>query len=207
VATLTVGLTGGLASGKSTVARRLARAGFIVVDADRLVAELHRPNAPGARTVEQLLGPELLTPDGAVDKAAVARRVFADSAARERLEAVLFPLVRQRFREIAATAEGVVVLEATKLVESGLAKDFDVVVTVEAPGPIRLARAQRRGLTAAEAASRMSAQAPESLRRAAADLVIENRGSFRALEDQVRQVVAELRKRAGHRPGGGRAES
>ena len=207
MATLTVGLTGGLASGKSTVARRLARAGFTVVDADRLVAELHRPNAPGARAVEQLLGPELLTPDGAVDKAAVARRVFADTSARERLEGVLFPLVRQRFHEIAATTEGVVVLEATKLVESGLAQDFDVVVTVEAPGPIRLARAQRRGLTLAEAKSRMRAQATESARRAAADGVIENRGSFRALEAQTRQVVAELRERAGHRRGGGRAES
>ncbi len=129
-----VGLTGGLASGKSTVARRLAAAGLTVVDADRLVAELYRAGQPGAAAVAGALGREFLTADGAVDKGAVARLVFSDRAALERLESAVHPLVARRFAEIAAGTEGVAVLEATKLVEAGLDETLDLVVTRRGAG-------------------------------------------------------------------------
>jgi dephospho-CoA kinase len=97
-----VGLTGGLASGKSTVAGWLRDAGFQVIDADRLVADLYRPGAAGAAAVSRLFGGAVLTPEGGVDHAALAARVFADAAARQALEQAIHPLVRRRFEEIAA---------------------------------------------------------------------------------------------------------
>jgi dephospho-CoA kinase len=196
VARLTVGLTGGIASGKSTVARRLAAAGFTVVDADRLVAELHGPGRPGARAVGELLGADCLRPDGGTDRARVAARVFADATARAKLEAALHPLVRERFREIATATDGTAVLEATKLVEAGFAPDFDVVVTVEAPVELRVARAVARGLSPAEARARLAAQADEATRRAAAAEVIENAGSLAELERATDALAERLRRRA-----------
>jgi dephospho-CoA kinase len=198
VAKLTVGLTGGLASGKSTVARRLAAAGFTVLDADDLVGEFHRANGAGARVVAELLGPEYLEPGGAVDKAAVARRVFADANAREQLEVAIFPLVRQHFRELAAATDGVVVLEATKLVEAGFAPDFDFVVTVEAPVELRLARAVGRGMDPGEAHGRLAAQADEATRRSAAHLVIENGAGLDELAARTEALITTLRARIGH---------
>lgn len=192
---LRVGLTGGLASGKSTVARRLAAAGITVVDADRLVAELYRPGEAGARAVANLFGPGLLAADGAVDKAAVAGLVFSDPGALERLEAAIHPLVRQRFAEIAARTGGVVVLEATKLIEAGFAPVFDLIVTVEAPEELRIARAVGRGLPEAAARARIAAQAGESERRAAATIVIENDGSFEALLAAADRLIETLRQR------------
>lgn len=197
MARLTVGLTGGIASGKSTVARRLDDAGFTVVDADRLVAELHGPGQPGARAVGELFGPGCLDAAGATDKAAVAARVFADPAARGRLEAALFPLVRQRFRELATAEPGIAVLEATKLVEAGFAPDFDVVVTVEAPVEVRIARAVARGLSPSEARARLAAQTDEATRRAAADEVIDNAGTVAELDRATDALAERLRRRAG----------
>jgi dephospho-CoA kinase len=196
VARLVVGLTGGLASGKSTVARRLAAAGITVVDADRLVAELHAPGQPGSRAVAAILGVDCLDAEGGSDKAKVARRVFADAAARERLEAAIYPLVRRHFRAIADATDGVAVLEATKLVEAGFAADFDLVVTVEAPQEARLARAVARGLDAGEARARLAAQADEASRRAAAGYVIENDGDLEALGRAAGALVARLRSAA-----------
>jgi dephospho-CoA kinase len=195
VARLTVGLTGGIASGKSTVARRLAAAGLTVVDADRLVAELHGPGQPGARAVAEIFGSDCLAADGGTDKAKVAARIFADPTGRERLEEALFPAVRERFRAIAAGTAGVAVLEAAKLVEAGFAPDFDLVVTVEAPVEIRVARAVARGLSPAQARARLAAQADEAARRAAADEVIENAGSLADLEDAADALAARLLRR------------
>ena len=192
---LRVGLTGGLASGKSTVARRLAAAGITVVDADRLVAELYRPGEAGARTVAKLFGPGLLAADGAVDKAAVARLVFSDPSALEQLERAIHPLVRQRFAELSAARKDITVLEATKLIEAGFTPDFDLIVTVEAPQELRIARAVGRGLSEAAARARIAAQTGESERRAAATIVIENDGSFEALLAAADRLIDTLRQR------------
>lgn len=193
---LRVGLTGGLASGKSTVARRLADSGFTVIDADRLVADLYRPGEPGTGAVARLFGRKLLDADGAVDKAAVARLVFSDPSALAQLEATIHPMVRRRFAEIASGTDGVAVLEATKLVEAGFAPDFDLIVTVEAPVEVRIARAVARGLPEAAARERIAAQAGEPERRAAATIVLENDGDLAALLDRTDRLVATIRRRS-----------
>jgi dephospho-CoA kinase len=199
VSVLRVGLTGGLASGKSTVGRRLAAAGATVVDADRVVQELYRAGEPGAAAVAAALGPEFLTPDGEVDRAAVAKLVFADRAALERLEKAIHPLVGRRFEEIAARSTGIVVLEATKLVESGLDRALDVVVTVEAPLEARLRRAKARGLSEAEARTRIAAQDDGTLRRQRARFVIENRAGLDELSRRVDRLVGRLRREVARR--------
>ncbi|HUP42976.1 MAG TPA: dephospho-CoA kinase [Thermoanaerobaculia bacterium] len=189
---LRVGLTGGLASGKSTVARLLAERGATVVDADRLVAELYRPGEPGARAAAELFGPRVLDPSGAVDHGRLAAVVFADPEARRRLERAVHPLVRERFAEIAREAEGVVALEATLLVEAGYAPDFDRVVTVEADPAVRLDRAVGRGMPEEEARRRLAAQGEGVARRTAADTVIRNDGDLADLERQVDALAREL---------------
>lgn len=195
-----VGLTGGLASGKSTVAGQLAAAGFTVVDADRLVAELYRPGGAGAAAVAALFGAALLAADGSVDKARLAALVFSDPDARRRLEARIHPLVRRRFAELAAAADGVIVLEATLLVEAGFAPDCDLVVTVEAAAEHQLERAVARGLSRQEAGARLRAQGDGAARRAGAHLTLSNDGDLGALEKQVADLVARLRAAAGGPP-------
>lgn len=194
-----VGLTGGLASGKSTVARALSASGFEVIDADQLVADLYRPGQAGARAVAALFGPDYLAADGGVDKAELGRLAFRDPAARRRLEAAIHPLVRQRFAELARAAAGVIVLEATLLVEAGFAPDFDLVVAVEAPAAIRLRRAVARGLPESEARARLAAQGDGEARRAAADVTLDNAAEPEELLAQVARLAARLRAEAAAR--------
>jgi dephospho-CoA kinase len=199
--TVRVGLTGGLASGKSTVARLLAGHGFRVVDADEVVAWLYESGRPGALAVGHLFGPAYLDTAGSVDRARLAERVFADPAARRRLEAAIHPLVARRFEDLAGGAEeAVVVLEATLLVEAGMADAFDLVVSVEAEEGRRLARAVARGLTEAGARERLEAQGDGAARRQRADRVLVNDRDLAHLTRQVDALAAELRRRAG---GGG----
>jgi dephospho-CoA kinase len=194
---LRVGLTGGLASGKSTVARWLAEAGFTVVDADHLVAGLYEPGEPGARAVGQLFGERLLRADGGVDHERLAEVVFADPGARRQLEAAIHPLVRERFARLAESAGPVVVLEATLLVEAGYAPDFDYVVTVEADPELRLRRAVARGLAADSARARLAAQGDGAARRAAANRILGNDGDLLQLRQETDALIAQLRRRSG----------
>lgn len=194
---LAVGLTGGLASGKSTVARWLAEAGFLVVDADGLVAELYQPGGAGAEAVRVLLGAELLDVAGGVDHAKVAERVFADPAARRALERAVHPLVRRRFEEIARTAAvPIVVLEATLLVEAGYSESFDFIITVEADEETRLRRAVQRGMDESAARSRLLAQGDGETRRRAAHRRLDNCGGTAHLRRQVDELVEELQRLA-----------
>ena len=196
---LRVGLTGGLASGKSTVSQWLRDAGFEVVDADRLVAELYQPGGEGAAAVRDLFGPGMLDERGAVDHAKVAARVFSDPAARASLEAAIHPLVRKRFVEIAAQAQGVVVLEATLLVEAGYGPGFDLIVTVEAPCELRLERAIARGVNPESARARLLAQGDGEQRRRAAHRLIDNSGDERHLRRQTDEMIDELKRLAAGR--------
>ncbi|HEX9669857.1 MAG TPA: dephospho-CoA kinase [Thermoanaerobaculia bacterium] len=199
---LRVGLTGGLASGKSTVADLLAERGARVIDADELVADLYRPGAPGTAAVRAFFGDAALAPDGAVDRAAVARRVFADAEARRALEAAIHPLVRRRFEEVAAGTDGIVVLEATLLVEAGYGPGFDLIVTVEADPEVRWRRAVARGMDEREARARLAAQGEGAARRAAAHRVLRNDGDLAALTAQVDELMTELGQMAALREGG-----
>lgn len=192
---LRVGLTGGLASGKSTVARWLREAGFEVIDADKLVAELYQPGGEGAEAVGELFGPDFLDEKGGVDHGKVAARIFSDPDARRALEQAVHPLVRRRFAEIAA-AGGIAVLEATLLVEAGYAPDFDLVVSVECDAETRLRRAVARGMDEAAARARLLAQGDGEERRRAAHRHLDNCGDLAYLRHQVDELIVELRRLA-----------
>ena len=196
---LRIGLTGGLASGKSTVAGWLRDAGFEVIDADRLVAELYQPGGEGAVAVRKLFGPEMLDARGAVDHAKVAARVFSDAEARRALEAAVHPLVRKRFGELAAQAKDVIVLEATLLIEAGYAPEFDFIVTVEAPCELRYERAVAKGMDADSAQARLLAQGDGEERREAAHRLIDNSGALQHLSRQTDELIEELRRLAAER--------
>jgi len=201
---LTVGLTGGLASGKSTVANWLSEAGFRVVDADRLVAEMYQRGGAGVAVVRDLLGADFIDKSGAVDRAKVAARVFTNPKELRALECAIHPLVRRRFEEIVADAQGVVVLEATLLIEAGYAPGFDLIVTVEADAETRLRRAMARGLDEASARARLMAQGDGNLRRKGAHRIIDNSGDFAHLRRQADELIIELERlcnpRAPHTP-------
>ena len=187
-----IGLTGGLASGKSTVAKLLADEGFRVIDADEIVAELYQPGRPGARAVAGLFGANYLDKEGGVDKLQLARLVFADDEARATLEAAIHPLVRASFRNLSEGSKGPVVLEATRLVEAGYAPDFDLIVTVEAAPQVRLERAVARGLSREEALRRLTAQGDGAERLRTAQRLISNEGSLDDLRQQVLRLVDEI---------------
>jgi dephospho-CoA kinase len=193
---LRVGLTGGLAGGKSTVARWLGEAGFQVVDADRLVAELYQPGGAGTEAVRRIFGPEVLDERGGVNHAKVADRVFREPEARRKLEAAIHPLVRESFGRLAADSRDVIVLEATLLVEAGFTPEFDFVVTVEAPCELRLERAIARGMSEESARARLLAQGDGEQRRAVAHRILDNSGDERHLRRQVDELIEELRRLA-----------
>lgn len=192
-----VGLTGGVASGKSTVSRLLGELGAIVVDADVLAREVVAPGTPGLAAVVEEFGPDVLSADGSLDRAAMGAIVFADPARRTALEAIIHPLVRARAAEIeaAAPAGSVVVHDIPLLVETGQEGRFDAVVVVDVPEEIQVSRAVGdRGWTEDEARSRVRAQASREERRAAATYVIDNTGTYEDLRQRVAEVFEELRQ-------------
>jgi len=198
---LKVGLTGGLASGKSTVARLLADRGAAVFDADELVRELYRPGGAAAHAARDLFGDAVLDASGNVDRARVAEIVFADPARRRELEARLHPLVREererRFGQAAWAGAKVAVCEASLLFEAGTEDEYDVVLLVVAPAEERIRRWIERGGTVDDARRRIAAQMPpqEAVKRA--DDVIVNDGSAEALRAQVEAVWARWLSLAG----------
>lgn len=194
---LRVGLTGGIASGKSTVGKLMAKAGCVVTDADRIVAESYEPGGKGTAAVVELFGDGVLDERGAVDREKVAAVVFEDPDSRKRLEAAIHPLVGERYLEILAESEGIIVFEATLLAETGGHSRYEVVITVEADPALRLERAVARGLDREAAEARMAAQATPEQRRAIADYVIENEGTLEELEAATLAVVEELRQKLG----------
>ncbi|MGT2460553.1 dephospho-CoA kinase [Sinomonas atrocyanea] len=188
---LRVGLTGGIAAGKSEVSRRLAERGAVIVDADVLAREAVAPGSDGLAEVVEAFGEDVLAPDGTLDRAALGAIVFADPSRRDMLNAIIHPRVRARAAQlardaVAADPHAVVVQDIPLLVETGQAGAFDVVVVVDAPDDVRLARLlARNGMDEAEARSRMAAQATREQRLAAADHVVANTGSLSALHAAV----------------------
>jgi dephospho-CoA kinase len=195
---LTIGLTGGIGAGKSEVARLLTTYGAVLIDADRIAREVVEPGTAGLAEVVARFGPEVLTADGALDRAAMASRVFGDEEARRRLEAVVHPLVAQRTQELLASvpADAVVVHDVPLLVEKGYAASYDMVVVVEAPEELRVARlVEHRGFSPDDARARIAAQASSAERIAAADVVIDNSGTLGDLEAQVAELWVEVTSR------------
>jgi dephospho-CoA kinase len=190
-----VGLTGGIASGKSSVSRILAELGATVVDADRLAREVVAPGTPGLAQVVAAFGPDVLTAEGEMDRAKVGAIVFADAGQRQVLEGIIHPLVRARGAELetAAGPGAVVVHDIPLLVETGQAGSFDAVVVVDAPEQTQIDRMiAQRGWSEDEARARIAAQASREQRRAAATYVIDNTGTLEDLRHQVTEVFEEL---------------
>ena len=181
-----VGLTGGIASGKSTVADELARRGALVIDADRLAREVVEPGtAELAKVAERFPGTVV---DGRLDRAKLAAVIFADPHARGDLERIIHPAVRKRAAELEQSASpgSVVVHVIPLLVETGQESDFDLCVVVDVDHETQLSRLLARdGMTRAEAEARISAQATREQRLAAADVVIDNSGSVTQLKEQI----------------------
>jgi dephospho-CoA kinase len=176
---LRIGLTGGIGSGKSTVAALLTERGAVLVDADRIARAVLEPGTPGLAAVAGEFGTGVLTADGALDRAALAAVVFADPRARARLDALVHPLVRAQAAEEMARApeDAVVVQDVPLLVETGQAGSYDLVVVVETDLATRLRRLVERGLPEDDARARIAAQATDEQRRAVADVVLDNSGS------------------------------
>lgn len=173
---LQVGLTGGIAAGKSEAATRLAGLGAVVIDADQLAREVVAPGTDGLAAVVAAFGAEVLGADGALDRTRLARDVFGDGEARRHLEKIIHPRVRARTAELVAAApeRAVVVNDVPLLVEVGLAPTYHLVLVVEAPSAVRVARlVAGRGMSERDANARIAAQIDDVRRRAAADVVLD----------------------------------
>jgi dephospho-CoA kinase len=198
---LKVGLTGGIGSGKSTVAERFAELGATIIDADQLAREVVAIGTPGLARVVERFGEGVLKEDGSLDRPRLGRTVFADPVALADLNAIVHPLVGERTSALMAETDpdAVVVYDVPLLVENNLASGYDAVVVVEAPMPNRIARLVARGLPEQEARSRMAAQATDEQRREVATYLLDNSGTPEQLLDQVDQLWATLVDRGGGR--------
>jgi len=198
---LNVGLTGGIGSGKSEVARRFAARGARLIDADAIAREVVRAGTPGFERVVEAFGADVVGPDGELDREALGRLVFGDEDARGRLNAIVHPLVGERVFGLMAEAadadpSGVLVNDVPLLVEGNLAERYDVVVVVDAPVKVQLQRlVGYRGMSEADARARIAAQASREQRLAIADYVIDNTGDLADLDDRVAEVWDELARR------------
>jgi dephospho-CoA kinase len=197
---LLVGLTGGIGSGKSTVARLLERRGAAVIDADQLAREAVAKGTPGFERVVDAFGPEVVMAAGDLDRSALAARIFSDPAQKATLEAIVHPEVARRFGELVdayRATDRIVVYVTPLLVELGSASAFDVVVIVTASPHLRVSRvASDRGLSPDEIRGRMAVQATDEQRMEFADVLIDNDGSLADLEPQVDRLWGDLVSRA-----------
>lgn len=188
-----IGLTGNIASGKSLVADMLARRGARIIDADVLSREAVTPGTSALDAIVARWGPSVLNPEGSLDRAALRRIVFSERSDLDALNEIVHPEV-VRLREAAidaarANGDRVVVCVVPLLFERHLVEDFDTIVLVDAPRPLRLERIVRdRGLEEADAMDMIAAQMPAELKRARADWVIENSGSIQDLEREVERL-------------------
>jgi len=190
----TVGLTGGLASGKSTVAGILERFGAEVFDCDSFVHELYRPGGAGALDVGYLFGDRVLNPDGGVHRARLAELVLGDPAARTRLEGAIHPLVRDGVEGWLATLgpRAVAVVEAALLVETGSWRTYDLLAVVWCDPEQQLRRAVERGVPLDRARGLLAAQRPMTEKRDLADVAIDNNGSLSKLDAEVQRAWSEI---------------
>lgn len=198
---LRVGLTGGIASGKSTIARIFASLGCVTVDADAVVSRLYRPGGAGHRALVKEYGPGILTPRGEIDRKSVADIAFANENGAQKLNSLIHPLVvaeeetwiREEEKRL-GDEDAIYVIEATLLLESGGKQRYDRIVVVDVDPETQIARAVGRGMPREEAKRRMAHQIDRQTRLAAADYVIDNSGDTAAAEMRTREVLAGLRR-------------
>jgi len=197
---LNVALTGNIAAGKSAVAELFRAWGATLIDADRLAREAQAPGTTGLRAIAERLGQDLVGADGALDRAALRRRVMANPAALAELNRIVHPEVFRRRRALEAEArrrgDRIVVSDIPLLFEADDPGGFDAVVLVDAPAAVRRARLAARGLPNEEAERLMAAQQPAAGNRARSDFVIDNDGDRATLERAAREVWTALLARA-----------
>jgi len=193
---LRVGLTGGIASGKSTIARMFASLGCHVVDADQIVAQLYQPGEAGHEALVRTYGSGILLPDGAIDRRKLADVAFATDESAKALNALIHPLViaeEARLMDEEAR-EGIVIVEATLLIEAGGRDRYDRIVIVDVDPETQLVRAMARGMSRDDAARRIAHQMPRAERLRYADYVIDNSGDLRAAEAETSRVFGLLQR-------------
>ena len=196
---LRVGLTGGIGSGKSEVSRRLATHGAFLIDADVAAREVVEPGTPGLGQIVAVFGPDVLLPDGRLNRPRLGQLVFADDDLLAKLNAIVHPLVAERTQQLeqqaAATAgpAGIVVHDVPLLAENQLQRNYDTVIVVDAPDEIRLQRlTEDRGLTPEHAQERMAAQVGRDQRLAIADIVIDNSGTWSSRSSRVPELSTTM---------------
>ncbi len=190
-----VGLTGGIASGKSSVSTRFAELGAIVIDYDQLARDVVEPDSPGLALIAERFGATVISADGTLDRPGLGAIVFADPAALKDLEAITHPAIRDLAvtRERSAGPDDVVIHDNPLLVEMGAAQTCDVVIVVDVPEDVQLARmVGDRGMTEQDARARIAAQASREDRLAVADVVIDNTGTLSQLSARVDQIWKDL---------------
>jgi dephospho-CoA kinase len=202
---LLVGLTGGIASGKSTVSAMLAERGAEVIDADHIARQVVMPGMPAWCKIRDHFGPGVLHPDGQLDRQALANLVFADKSKLALLNEITHPAIFARIADRLEAHHGqdvVVVLDAALLIEAGLAEGVDVVIVVHSPREIQVERLAAKGVGPSDARNRIASQLEPEKRLARADVVIDNSGSLEDLGRQVDKIWEELQARlvAGARP-------
>jgi dephospho-CoA kinase len=193
---LLVGLTGGIGTGKSTVARMLEKRGAVVFDADVLARQAVAPGTPGFDKVVERFGPNVLAPGGGLDREALASIVFSDPAARRDLEGIVHPEVRRMFAEGCEEyrdSDRVVVFSAPLLVETGMHTAFDLLIVVSAPVATQIERLMRdRGMAERDVQARIAAQLPLEAKAEVADVLVDNEGTLEDLEGRVEWVWRDL---------------
>ncbi|WP_218041679.1 dephospho-CoA kinase [Acrocarpospora macrocephala] len=190
-----MGLTGGIGSGKSEVARRLAARGALVIDADLIAREVVEPGTLGLAEITATFGDAVLRPDGTLDRESLGKIVFTDPAQLKALNAIVHPKVGARVTELqqAAPADAIVVYDVPLLAENDLASLYDKVIVVDADDDVRLTRLTHlRGMSPEDAQARIAAQATREARLSIADIVIDNNGPLSALDAQVAELWHEL---------------
>lgn len=195
-----VGLTGGIGSGKSTVAAMLTVLGAVVIDSDAIAREAVEPGTPGFDAVVETFGRGIVAADGGLDRAALAAIVFADPDRRAALEAIVHPEVVRRVGEIVAAhadTDDVVVLDSPLLIETGRHRDVEMVIVVSAEPETQIGRLVARGMDETDARARLAAQMPLAEKAEVADVVLDNEGTLEELEGQVDRLWSDLTGVAG----------
>lgn len=194
-----IGLTGGIGSGKSTVAKLLAEHGYVVVDADKIAREIMEPGSPVLDEVAAAFGEDLIGENGALDRGELARRAFVDKQSTEKLNSITHPAIRaeseRRFAAAEAAGEPAVVYDMPLLVELGMHRDMDLTVVVDVDAEERIRRLTgSRGLDEADARARIAQQIDTDTRNAAADVIIDNNGAEADLKPQVERLIKRIRE-------------
>ena len=193
---LRVGLTGGIATGKSTIMRNFAKLGAVTVDADAVVAKLYRPGNAGHDAIVRTYGPSVLLPNGEIDRKKLADIAFANSDAAKKLNALIHPIVvaeEERMMD-EHTDDAVYIVEATLLLEAGGKQRYDKIVVIDVPPEMQVERGVARGMSREEVTRRIAHQMPREERLRQADYVIDNSGDERAAEKETRRVYELLRR-------------